>query len=46
MNLEQRHRIMAKIRLLEGLLAWAKAHGEKGEVARIENELAALIEVI
>lgn len=46
MNLEQRHRIMAKIRQLEGLLAWAKSHGEKGEVARIENELAGLIGAI
>ena len=46
MNLEQRHRIMAKIRQLEGLLAWAKAHGEKGEAARIASELAELVEAI
>ena len=37
---------MEKIRKLEGLLSWAKAHGEKGEVARITNELAELVEAI
>lgn len=38
MNLEQRNRIMQKIRQLEGLLAWAKAHGEQGEVTRIHGD--------
>ena len=46
MNLEQRNRIMQKIHRLEGLLAWAKAHGEKGEVERITRELSRFIEEI
>lgn len=43
MNLEQRNRIMQKIHRLEGLLAWAKAHGEKAEVERITRELSELV---
>ena len=37
---------MQKIHRLEGLLAWAKAHGEKGEVERITRELSELVGVI
>lgn len=46
MNLEQRNRVMQKIRQLEGLLIWARTHEEKAEVNRIEHELSKLIEVI
>ncbi len=35
MNLEQRERLMAKIKKLEGLLAYAVAHGEFEEADRV-----------
>lgn len=46
MNLEQRNRIMQKIRQLEGLLFWAKAYGEGAEDDRITRELANLVELV
>ena len=35
MNMEQRARLMAEIQKLEGLLAYAKAHGDHEEEERI-----------
>ncbi len=44
MDLEQRERMMAKIKKLEGLLAYAVAHGEFEEADRLRSELAQLVE--
>ena len=38
MNMEQRARYMEEIQKLEGLLAYAVAHGEKEEEDRIRTE--------
>ncbi len=44
MNLEQREKLNSHINKLEGLLAWAIAHGEKEEAERLRQELAQLVE--
>ena len=44
MNMELRERLLAAIRKLKGLLAYAVAHGESKEAERIQRELARLIE--
>ena len=44
MNLEQRERMMAHIQKLEGLLAYAIAHDDEAEAARLRAELAKLVE--
>ena len=46
MNMEQRAQYMAEIQKLDGLLAYAVAHGEKEEAERIRGELVKLVEVI
>ena len=38
MNMEQRAQYMAEIQKLEGLLAYAVAHGDKAEEERIRAE--------
>ena len=38
MNMEQRSQYMAEIQKLEGLLAYAVAHGDKAEEERIRAE--------
>ena len=44
MNMEQRARYMEKIQKLEGLLAYAVAHGEMEEAERIRSELVRKVE--
>ena len=44
MNMEQRTRYMEEIQKLEGLLAYAVAHGEMEEAERIRAELAKMVE--
>ena len=44
MNMEQRAQYMAEIQKLEGLLAYAVAHGEKDEEERIRAELVRRVE--
>ena len=44
MNMEQRVRYLAEIQKLEGLLAYAVAHGDKAEEERIRAELLKLVE--
>lgn len=44
MNMEQRARYMAEIQKLEGLLAYAVAHGDKTEEERIRSELVRKVE--
>ena len=46
MNMGQRARLMAEIQKLEGLLAYAKAHGEHEEEERIRAELARMIAIM
>ena len=46
MNMDQRARYMAEIRKLEGLLAYAVAHGEKEEAERIRAELMRKVEAL
>ena len=46
MNMEQRARYMAEIQKLEGLLAYAVAHGDKAEEERIRAELVRLVEAL
>ena len=46
MNMEQRAQYMAEIQKLEGLLAYAVAHGEKEEEGRIRAELVKMVEAI
>ena len=46
MNMEQRAQYMAEIQKLEGLLAYAVAHGEKAEKERIRAELVRKVEAI
>ena len=44
MNMEQRARLYDEIQKLEGLLAYAVAHGDKAEEERIRAELLKLVE--
>ena len=44
MNMEQRAQQYAEIQKLEGLLAYAVAHGDKAEEERIRAELLKLVE--
>ena len=44
MNMEQRAQYMAEIQKLEGLLAYAVAHGEKEEAERIRAKLMKVVE--
>ena len=44
MNMEQRARYMEEIQKLEGLLAYAVAHGDKAEGERIRAELVRMVE--
>lgn len=46
MNLEQRTRILKRIRQLEGLLAYARQHDDADEAERIRRELIELVETI
>ena len=46
MNMEQRVRYMEEIQKLEGLLAYAVAHGEKEEEDRIRAELVRKVEAL
>ena len=46
MNMEQRARYMDEIQELEGLLAYAVAHGEKAEEERIRAQLVKMVEAI
>ena len=46
MNMEQRAKYMAEIQKLEGLLAYAVAHGEKAEEDRIRAELVRKVEAL
>ena len=46
MNMEQGSQYMAEIQKLEGLLAYAVAHGEKEEENRIRAELVRKVEAI
>ena len=46
MNLEQRGKRMCGIYKLEGLRAYAVAHGDKTEATRLRAELARLMEVL
>jgi len=44
MNMEQRARQYDEIQKLEGLLAYAVAHGEKAEEERIRAKLMKMVE--
>ncbi len=44
MNMEQRAQQYAEIQKLEGLLAYAVAHGEKAEEGRIRAELVRIVD--
>ena len=44
MNMEQRAKYVAEIQKLEGLLAYAVAHGEKEEAERISAKLVKMVE--
>ena len=46
MNMEQRARYIEEIQKLEGLLAYAVAHGEKAEEERIRAQLVKMVEAI
>ena len=46
MNMEQRARQYDEIQKLEGLLAYAVAHGEKAQEERIRAELVKMVEAI
>ena len=46
MNMEQRACYMEEIQKLEGLLAYAVAHGEKAEEERIRAQLVKMVEAI
>ena len=46
MNMEQRAQYMAEIQKLEGLLAYAVAHGDKEEAERIRAELVRKVEAL
>ena len=44
MNLEQRERLYRHIQKLEGLLAYAVAHNDVAEAARLRAELTRIVE--
>ena len=46
MNMEQRAQYMAEIQKLEGLLAYAVAHGDNAEEERIRAELVRKVEAL
>lgn len=46
MNMEQRARQYDEIQKLEGLLAYAVAHGDKEEAERIRGELVRMVEAL
>ena len=46
MNMEQRARQYDEIQKLEGLLAYAVAHGEKAQEERIRAQLVKMVEAI
>ena len=46
MNMEQGARYMEEIQKLEGLLAYAVAHGDKAEEGRIRAELVRKVEAL
>lgn len=46
MNMEQSTRYMEEIQKLEGLLAYAVAHGEKEEEDRIRAQLVKMVEAL
>ncbi len=46
MNMEQRARLYDEIQKLEGLLAYAVAHGETEEAERIRAELVRMVEAL
>ena len=46
MNMEQRARYMDELQKLEGLPAYAVAHGEKAEEERIRAELVKMVEAL
>lgn len=46
MNMGQRARYIEEIQKLEGLLAYAVAHGEKEEAERIRGELVKMVEAL
>ena len=46
MNMEQRARYKEEIQKLEGLLAYAVAHGDKAEEDRIRAQLVKMVEAI
>jgi hypothetical protein len=46
MNMEQRARLYDEIQKLEGLLAYAVAHGDKAEEERIRAELVRKVEAL
>ena len=46
MNMEQRAQYMAEIQKLEGLLAYAVAHGDNAEEERIRAELVKMVEAL
>ena len=46
MNMEQRARQYAEIQKLEGLMAYAVAHGETAEAERIRAQLVKMVEAI
>ena len=46
MNMEQRVRYVEEIQKLEGLLAYAVAHGEKADEERIRAELVRMVEAL
>lgn len=46
MNMEQSTALLDRIHKLEGLLAYATAHGDNTEAERIRAELASLVEAL
>ena len=46
MNMEQRAAMLAEIHRLEGLIAYAEAHGDFEESRRLKEILASLVEQI
>lgn len=46
MNMEQRSQYVAEIQKLEGLLAYAVAHGEKAEEDRIRDQMVKMVEAL
>ena len=44
MNMEQRARLYDEIQKLEGLMAYAVAHGDKAEEERIRAQLVKMVE--